>query len=99
MHPGPVKCQIWEGQDCGCQVFADEVVLLVLVARVKISLFKAKIVVLDWKKIGCPQCVSGETLALMEKLKYLGILFMSEGRSEHKIDRLNGTASVKTQMW
>ncbi len=47
-----------------------------------------------WKKVACPLQVGGEFLPQVEEFKYLGVLFMSEGRMEREIDRRSGAASA-----
>lgn len=42
----------------------------------------------------CPLWVGGEVLPLVEQFKYLGILFMSEGKMEIEIGRQTGVAST-----
>ena len=53
--------------------------------------------VLDRKKMACSLQVGGELLPQVEEFKYLGVLFMSEGRMEHKIDRRIRTAAAVMQ--
>ncbi len=48
----------------------------------------------SWKKVACPLQVGGEFLPQVEEFKYLGVLFMSEGRMEREIDRRSGAASA-----
>ncbi|KAI3370907.1 hypothetical protein L3Q82_007416 [Scortum barcoo] len=50
--------------------------------------------VLDWKRVACPLRVAGEVLPQVEEFKYLGVLFMSEGKMEREIDRRIGAASA-----
>ena len=56
-------------------------------AGMKISTSKSEAMALDWKKVACSLQVGGELLPQVEELKYLGVLFTSEGRMERKIDR------------
>ena len=50
--------------------------------------------VLDRKKVGCSLPVGGEFLPHVEEFKYLGILFMSEGRMALETDRWIGAAAA-----
>ncbi|KAI3352603.1 hypothetical protein L3Q82_005544 [Scortum barcoo] len=53
--------------------------------------------VLDRKRVVCPLRVGGEVLPQVEEFKYLGVLFTSEGKMEHEIDRFsefNGAKKV-----
>ncbi|KAI3360610.1 hypothetical protein L3Q82_002476 [Scortum barcoo] len=50
--------------------------------------------VLDWKRVACPLRVGGEVLPQVDEFKYLGVLFMSEGKMEREIDRRIGAASA-----
>ncbi|KAI3360392.1 hypothetical protein L3Q82_002306 [Scortum barcoo] len=50
--------------------------------------------VLDRKRVACPLRVGGEVLPQVEEFKYLGVLFMSEGKMEREIDRWIGAASA-----
>ena len=62
-------------------------------AGMKISTSKSEAMVLDQKKVACSLRVGGEILPQVEEFKYLGILFTSEGRMEHEIDRRIGTVA------
>ena len=44
--------------------------------------------------MACPLQVGGELLPQVEEFKYLGVLFMSEGRMEREIDRRIGAAAA-----
>ncbi|KAK7884420.1 hypothetical protein WMY93_027543 [Mugilogobius chulae] len=66
-------------------------------AGMKISSSKSKAMVLDRKKVPCPLQVGGESLPQVEEFKYLGVLFTSEGKMEHEIDRWIGAASAVMQ--
>ncbi|CAL9687123.1 unnamed protein product [Knipowitschia caucasica] len=61
-------------------------------AGMRISTSKSEAMVLNRKKVPCPLQVGGEVLPQVEEFKYLGVLFMSEGRMEHEIDRRIGAA-------
>ncbi|KAK3544165.1 hypothetical protein QTP86_003940 [Hemibagrus guttatus] len=50
--------------------------------------------VLDRKKVACTLQVGGEVLPRVEEFKYLGVLFMSEGRMDREIDRRIGAAAA-----
>ena len=52
----------------------------------RISTSKSEAMVLDRKKVACSLRVGGEFLPQVEEFKYLGVLFMSEGRMEREID-------------
>uniref|UniRef100_A0A674MGB6 Reverse transcriptase domain-containing protein n=1 Tax=Takifugu rubripes TaxID=31033 RepID=A0A674MGB6_TAKRU len=56
-------------------------------AGMKISTSKSEAMVLNWKKVECLLRVKEEILPQVEEFKYLGVLFMSEGRMEQEIDR------------
>ncbi|KAI3368306.1 hypothetical protein L3Q82_008013 [Scortum barcoo] len=43
--------------------------------------------VLSQKRVDCPLWVGEEFLPQVEELKYLGVLFMSEGKMEQEMDR------------
>ncbi|TWW75399.1 hypothetical protein D4764_13G0000610 [Takifugu flavidus] len=59
-----------------------------------ISISKSEAMVLAWKKVECLLRVWEEVLPQVEKFKYLGILFTSEGRMEREINRWIGAASA-----
>ncbi|KAF7652554.1 hypothetical protein LDENG_00095270 [Lucifuga dentata] len=59
----------------------------------RINTSKPETMVLCRKKVDCSLQVRGESLPQTEEFKYLGLLFMSEGRMEREIDRQIGTAS------
>ncbi|KAI3360890.1 hypothetical protein L3Q82_012903, partial [Scortum barcoo] len=63
-------------------------------AGMRISTSKSEAMVLDRKRVACPLRVSGEVLPQVEEFKYLGVLFMSEGKMEREIDRRIGAASA-----
>ncbi|KAI3368076.1 hypothetical protein L3Q82_026899, partial [Scortum barcoo] len=63
-------------------------------AGMRISTSKSKAMVLDRKRVACPLRVGGEVLPQVEEFKYLGVLFTSEGKMEHEIDRRIGAASA-----
>ncbi|KAF7650109.1 hypothetical protein LDENG_00131220, partial [Lucifuga dentata] len=64
----------------------------------RISTSKSETMVLCRKKVDCSLQVRGESLPQMEKFKYLGVLFTSEGRMECEIDRWIGAASKVLRM-
>ncbi|KAK3548141.1 hypothetical protein QTP70_004858 [Hemibagrus guttatus] len=66
-------------------------------AGMRISTSKSEAMVLDWKKVACPFQVGGEFLPQVEEFKYLWVLFTSEGRMDHEIDRWIGAAAAVMQ--
>ncbi|KAK3512562.1 hypothetical protein QTP70_017239, partial [Hemibagrus guttatus] len=64
------------------------------VAGMRVSTSKSEAMVLDRKKVVCTLQVGGEVLPQVEEFKYLGILFTSEGRMDHEIDRRIGAAAA-----
>ena len=56
-------------------------------AGMKISTSMSEALVLDRRKVVCSLRVGGEFLPQVEVFKYLGVLFMSEGRMDHEINR------------
>ncbi|XP_048009164.1 uncharacterized protein LOC125243494 [Megalobrama amblycephala] len=85
-------------------LFADDVVLLAPsnqdlqraweLAGMRISTSKSEAMVLSRKRVACPLQVGGVVLPQVEEFKYLGVLFMSEERTEREIDRRIGGASA-----
>ena len=67
------------------------------VAGIGIGTSKSKAMVLDRKKVACFLRVGGELLPQVEELKYLGVLFTSEGRMEREPDRRIGAAAAVMQ--
>ncbi|KAK3509359.1 hypothetical protein QTP70_030004 [Hemibagrus guttatus] len=63
-------------------------------AGMRVSTSKSDAMVLDRKKVACTLQVGGEVLPQVEEFKYLGVLFMSEGRMDHEIDRRIGAAAA-----
>ncbi|KAK3522957.1 hypothetical protein QTP86_010312 [Hemibagrus guttatus] len=63
-------------------------------AGMRVSTSKSEAMVLDWKKVACTLQVGGEVLPQVEEFKYLGVLFMSEGRMDREIDRRIGAAAA-----
>ncbi|KAK3574089.1 hypothetical protein QTP86_002857 [Hemibagrus guttatus] len=63
-------------------------------AGMRISTSKSEAMVLDRKKVACTLQVGGEVLPQVEEFKYLGVLFMSEGRMDREIDRQIGAAAA-----
>ncbi|KAK3547092.1 hypothetical protein QTP86_011400 [Hemibagrus guttatus] len=69
-------------------------------AGVRVSTSKSEAMVLDRKKVACTLQVGGEVLPQVEEFKYLGVLFTSEGRMDHEIDRWIGAeAAVMRSMY
>ncbi|KAL1252568.1 hypothetical protein QQF64_017261 [Cirrhinus molitorella] len=64
----------------------------------RISTSKSEAMVLDRKMVVCLLWIGGESLPKVEKFKYLGVLFTSEGRMEHEIDRWIGAAAAVMQL-
>ncbi|KAK3523554.1 hypothetical protein QTP70_002457 [Hemibagrus guttatus] len=63
-------------------------------AGMRISTSKSEAMVLDRKKVACTLQVGGEVLPQVEEFKYLGVLFTSEGRMDHEIDRRIGESAA-----
>ena len=63
----------------------------------RISTSKSAAMFLSWKRMDCPLQVGEELLPQVKELKYLGVLFTSEGEIEREIDRQIGAASAV--MW
>ncbi|KAI3369500.1 hypothetical protein L3Q82_007714 [Scortum barcoo] len=55
----------------------------------------------DRKRVVCPLRVGGEVLPQVEEFKYLGVLFTSEGKMEHEIDReaFQACPTVRRRPW
>ncbi|KAK3507428.1 hypothetical protein QTP70_020629 [Hemibagrus guttatus] len=68
-------------------------------AGMRLSSSKSEAMVLDWKKVACTLQVGGELLPQVEEFKYLGVLFMSEGKMDREIDRRIGAAAVMRSMY
>ncbi|KAK3505719.1 hypothetical protein QTP70_020512 [Hemibagrus guttatus] len=64
------------------------------VAGMRVSTSKSEAMVLDRKKVACTLQVGGEVLPQVEEFKYLGVLFMSDGRMDREIDRRFGAAAA-----
>jgi len=62
-------------------------------ARTKISTNKFKVLFLSRNTKQCMLQVSGNTLQQVEKFKYLGMVFTSDGRPNKKIDARIGKAN------
>jgi len=60
----------------------------------RISTSKSETMVLSRKRVEWPLQVRNEILPQVEEFKYLGVLFMSEGRTEREIDRQTGVVSA-----
>ena len=54
-------------------------------AGMRISTSKSKAMALDRKEVTCSHWVGGELLPQVEEFKYLGVLFMSEGRMSARL--------------
>ncbi|KAK3567045.1 hypothetical protein QTP86_009013 [Hemibagrus guttatus] len=63
-------------------------------AGMRVSTSKSETMVLYRKKVACTLQVGGEVLPQVEELKYLGVLFTSEGRMDREIDRRIGAAAA-----
>ncbi|KAK3545415.1 hypothetical protein QTP70_007410 [Hemibagrus guttatus] len=63
----------------------------------RVSTSKSDAMVLNWKKMACTLQVGDAVLPQVEEFKYLGVLFTSEGRMDHEIDRRIGAAAAV--MW
>ena len=59
-------------------------------AGMRISTSKSEAIVFNRKRVECTLRVRDEILPQVEEFKYLGVLFMSEGRMEREIDRRIG---------
>ncbi|KAK3562609.1 hypothetical protein QTP86_002090 [Hemibagrus guttatus] len=69
-------------------------------AGMRVSTSKSEAMVLDQKKVACTLQVGGEFLPQVEEFKYLGVLFMSEGRMDREIDRrIGAVAAVMRSMY
>ncbi|KAK3564604.1 hypothetical protein QTP86_023765, partial [Hemibagrus guttatus] len=69
-------------------------------AGMRVSTSKSEAMVLDWKKVACTLQVGGEVLPQVEEFKYLMVLFTSEGRMDHEIDRqIGAVAAVMRSMY
>ncbi|KAK3510452.1 hypothetical protein QTP70_006835 [Hemibagrus guttatus] len=66
-------------------------------AGMRVSTSKSEAVVLNRKKVACTLQVGGEVLPQVEEFKYLGVLFTSEGRMDHEVDRWIGAAAAVMQ--
>jgi len=63
-------------------------------AGMRIGTSKSETIVLSRKKVECSLRVGNEMLPQVEEFKYLGVLFISEGRMEREIDGRIGAASA-----
>ena len=63
-------------------------------AGIKISMAKPEVLYLSGKKDQCVLLVNGATLKQVEKFKYLGVAFMSDGRQDEELDNRIGEASA-----
>ncbi|KAK3543028.1 hypothetical protein QTP70_008717 [Hemibagrus guttatus] len=63
-------------------------------AGMRVSTSKSEAMVLDRKKVACTLQVGGVVLPQVEEFKYLGVLFMTEGRMDREIDRRIGAAAT-----
>ncbi|KAK3521467.1 hypothetical protein QTP70_005775 [Hemibagrus guttatus] len=70
-------------------------------AGMRISTSISEAMVLGWKKVACTLQAGGEVLPQVEEFKYLGVLFMSEGRMDLEIDRWIGAAAavMRSMYW
>ncbi|KAK3552109.1 hypothetical protein QTP86_000648 [Hemibagrus guttatus] len=70
------------------------------VAGMRVSTSKSEAMVLNRKKVACTLQVGWEVLPQVEEFKYLGVLFMSEGRMDREIDRwIGAVAAVMRYMY
>ena len=60
----------------------------------KISMAKTEIMCLSRHPIQCFFQTNGITLKQVEKLKYLGVTFLSDGRQDNELDTHIGKASA-----
>ncbi|KAK0135127.1 hypothetical protein N1851_029060 [Merluccius polli] len=67
------------------------------VVGMKVSTSKSEAMVLCWKTVECSLRVGSELLPQVKEFQYLGVLFTSEGKMEHEMDRRIGAASAV--MW
>ncbi len=63
----------------------------------RISASKSEAMVLCWKMVDCSLWVWSELLPQAKEFKYLRVLFTSEGKMEHEMDRWIGAASAVMQ--
>ncbi|KAK3510314.1 hypothetical protein QTP70_001363 [Hemibagrus guttatus] len=63
-------------------------------AGMRVSTYKSEAMVLNRKKVACTLQVGGEVLPQVEEFKYLGVLFMTEGKMDREIDRRIGAAAA-----
>ncbi|TWW77678.1 hypothetical protein D4764_12G0010680 [Takifugu flavidus] len=75
---------------CDLQESLDHFAAACDAAGMKISTSKFEAMVLNQKKVECLLWFKEEILPQLEGLKYLGVLFTSEGRMEQEIDRRIG---------
>ncbi|KAK0145403.1 Actin-binding LIM protein 3 [Merluccius polli] len=103
-HPSCARCArchmtFLEGEemyltDCDLQLSLDRFAAECEAAGMRISTSKSESMVLNRKRVECTLRVGDEILPQVEEFKYLGVLFMSEGRMEREIDRRIGAASA-----
>ena len=60
----------------------------------RVSTSKSEVMVLCWKPVDCPLRVRLELLPQEKEFKNLRVLFMSRGKTELKVDRWIGAASI-----
>lgn len=65
-----------------------------LAAGMRISTSKSDAMVLSRKWVSCTLQFGEELLPQVEDVKYLGVLFMSKGRTEQEVDRWISAASA-----
>ncbi|KAK3541007.1 hypothetical protein QTP86_010128 [Hemibagrus guttatus] len=69
-------------------------------AGMRVSTSKSEAMVLNRKKVACTLQVGGEVLPQVEEFKYLGVLFTSEVRMDHEIDRrISAAAAIMQSMY
>ncbi|KAK3522284.1 hypothetical protein QTP86_001721 [Hemibagrus guttatus] len=69
-------------------------------AGMRVSTSKSEAMVLDRKNVACTLQVREEYLPQVEEFKHLGVLFMSEERMDHELDRwIGAVAAVMRAMY
>ncbi|KAK3549306.1 hypothetical protein QTP70_034533, partial [Hemibagrus guttatus] len=99
MVHGPLLRAVWSlynrGRSLVCNASSE-----CEAAGMRVSTSKSEAMVLDRKKVACTLQVGGEVLPQVEEFKYLGVLFTSEGRMDHEIDRrISAAAAVMRSMY
>ncbi|TWW64146.1 hypothetical protein D4764_03G0011540 [Takifugu flavidus] len=81
---------------CDLQLSLDRFAAACEAAGMRISTSKSEAMVLNRKKVECLLRVKEEIMPQVEEVKYLGVLFTSEGRMEREIDRQIGAAPLRS---